>query len=59
MFKGQALGTSAVLVVTPIKALMLDQVAKMKNKAVKAATIFDGQTMDRLQEIENVEFSLV
>eukprot|EP00795_Rhopilema_esculentum_P005628 gene5628-10839_t len=59
MFKGQALGTSTILVVTPINAIMLDQVAKMKNTAVAAATVFDGQTKETLQEIENGEFPIV
>ena len=59
LLKDQAIGTSTVLVIEPLVSLMLDQVSKMKNTAVSAAAVFDGQDEDTLKGIENGDFSLV
>eukprot|EP00794_Sanderia_malayensis_P009642 gene9642-10629_t len=53
------IGTCKALVICPLKALMLDQVEKMKETAVTAAAIYDGQDEQVLQEIENGDYSLV
>ena len=59
LLKDQAIGTSTVLVIEPLVSLMADQVSKMKNTAVSAATVFDGQDEDTLKGTENGDFSLV
>ena len=53
------IGTSRVFVISPLKALMLDQVEKLKETAIVGAAIFNGQSNDILEGIENNEYSLV
>ena len=57
--RDQAYGTSTVLVISPLKALMLDQVNKLKGSAVSAAAIYKGQTQSTLDLIIDGEICLV
>ena len=41
----QVIGTSTVVVVCPLTALMLDQVNKMNDLGINAAAVFQGQAM--------------
>eukprot|EP00794_Sanderia_malayensis_P012406 gene12406-13690_t len=59
VLKDQLVGTCKALVISPLKSLMLDQVAKMKLGGVTAAAIYDGQDADVLDAIENGDYSLI
>lgn len=45
-------GTSCIIVVSPLQSLMLDQVSKLKEVGINAAAIYADQTEEILQEIE-------
>lgn len=47
-------GTSCIIVVSPLQSLMLDQVSKLKEVGINAAAIYADQTEEILQEIEEV-----
>ena len=47
-----AIGTSSVLVVSPLQSLMLDQVKSLEEMGITAAAIFSGQSEDVMKEIE-------
>ena len=50
----QAIGTSSVLVLSPLLSLMKDQVEHINNSfGISAAAIFDGQEEEILQNIED------
>ena len=56
----EAIGSCIAVVISPLKALMLDQVSKLRrDTGVTAAAIFDGQDEEVLKSIENGEYSLV
>eukprot|EP00795_Rhopilema_esculentum_P011836 gene11836-2370_t len=55
----QVLGTSSVLVISPLKSLMLDQVNKLQQSAVSAAAIYNGQSQSVLDRIVDGQVSLV
>ena len=55
----QVIGTSTVVVVCPLTALMLDQVNKMNELGINAAAVFQGQDEAFLDDIENGIYSLV
>ena len=56
----QAIGTSTVLVLSPLLSLMKDQVEHINNSfSISAAAIFDGQEEEILQNIEDGVYSLV
>ena len=57
--KDQAVGTSLAIIISPLKSLMLDQVEQLKKTGVNAAAVFDGQSEDILEGVENGDFSLV
>ena len=57
--RDQAYGTSTVLVISPLNALMLDQVNKLKGSAESAAAIYKGQTQGTLDLIIDGEIFLV
>ena len=54
VLKDQAIGTSTVLVLSPLISLMKDQVQHINNSfSISAAAIFDGQEEEILQNIED------
>lgn len=55
----QVVGTSTVVVICPLTALMLEQVTKMNELAINAAAVFQGQDEAVLDDIENGIYSLV
>ena len=55
----QVIGTSTVVVVCPLTALMLDQVNKMNELGINAAAVFQRQEEAVLDDIENGIYSLV
>ena len=55
----QVIGTSTVVVICPLTALMLDQVSKMNELGINAAAVFQGQDETVLDDIENGIYSLV
>eukprot|EP00794_Sanderia_malayensis_P006609 gene6609-7358_t len=63
VLKDQLVGTCKALVISPLKSLMLDQMAKMKLVGVTAAAIYvpvqPGQDADVLDAIENGDYSLI
>ncbi|XP_065071472.1 uncharacterized protein LOC135696120 [Rhopilema esculentum] len=59
LLRDQALGTSTVLVISPLKSLMLDQVNKLQQSAVSAAAIYNGQSQSVLDRIVDGQVSLV
>ena len=60
ILNNDVIGTCKALVICPLKALMLDQVEKLrKHTAITAAAIYDGQEERILQEIENGDYSIV
>ena len=54
----QVIGTSTVVVICPLTALMLDQVSKMNELGINAAAVFQGQDEAVLYDIENGIYSL-
>ena len=46
------IGTSCIVVVSPLQSLMLDQVSKLKEIGINAAAIYADQSEEILQEIE-------
>ena len=60
VLKNQAIGTSTVLVLSPLISLMKDQVQHINNSfSISAAAIFDGQEEEILQNIEDNANSLI
>ena len=59
ILKDQEIGTSMVLVVSPLNPLMFDQMEKLKATAVPGAAIYESQTQEMLAEIRNGDYSLV
>ena len=55
----QVIGTSTVVLVCPLTALMLDQVNKMNELGINGAAVFQGQDEAVLDDIENGIYSLV
>ena len=55
----QVISTSTVVVVWPLTSLMLDQVSKMNELGISAATVFQGQDEAVLNDIEDGIYSLV
>ena len=58
--KDQAIGTSTVLVLSPLISLMKDQVQRINNSfSISVAAIFDGQEEEILQNIEDNAYPLI
>ena len=55
----QVVGTSTMIVVSPLVSLMLDQVSKMRQYGINAVAIFQDQDEDVLNDILDGVYSLV
>eukprot|EP00794_Sanderia_malayensis_P021212 gene21212-23297_t len=57
--KDQLVETSMTLVISPLKALMMDQVAKLKQRGITGAAIYEGQSEEILDDIKNGTYSII
>lgn len=57
---GKVIGTSVVVVISPLTSLMKDQVQTINQRfGISAAAIYDGQDDETLQDVENGIYSIV
>lgn len=60
VFNDQPIGTSTVLVISPLLSLMRDQVRHVNDSfGISAATIFDGQDEEILKSVEEGVYNIV
>eukprot|EP00794_Sanderia_malayensis_P001244 gene1244-1373_t len=59
ILKDDLIGTCKALVICPLKALMMDQIEKLKQTGVMGAGIYEGQDEETLKQIEHGEYSIV
>ena len=55
----QAIGTSTVIVISPLVSLMLDQVKKLNELGISAVAVVQGQDEAVLNDIQDCVYSLV
>ena len=59
VMKDELVGTLIALVISPLKSLMTDQVAKLRQTGVTGDAIYAGQAVDVLERIKSGDYSII
>ncbi len=59
VMRDEIIGTTKALVISPLKSLMMDQVAKIKQTGVTGEAIYAGQSREVLESIKSGDYSVI
>ena len=57
--KDELVGTLTALVISALKSLMMDQVAKLRQTGITGEAIYEGQAEDVLEPIKSGDYSII